>query len=133
MNTMRKLAIAALLLFTSALFARDTRVWTVADAYREHKTHVTVEGSGTVVKLLRDDTQGARHQRFLIAVGDLTLLVAHNIDLARRVEPLHRGNRIDFRGEYVWNAKGGILHWTHHDPSGRHPAGWLKRGGETFE
>ncbi len=130
---MRKLAVVALL-FTFALHARESRLWSVADAYRDHASHVTVTGSGTVVKLLRDDTEGARHQRFLLDVGGgLTLLVAHNIDLARRVSPLHKGNRIEFRGEYIWNPKGGILHWTHHDPSGHHPAGWLKRNGETFD
>ena len=134
---MRKFAVAVALLFTFAVFARDTRVWSVADAYRDHKTHVTVSGSGTVVKLLGDDTKGARHQRFLLAVDGLpqgsTVLVAHNIDIARRVEPLRRGNRIEFRGEYVWNPKGGILHWTHRDPSGHHPPGWLKRDGQQFD
>lgn len=117
-----------------SLPSRATRVWNIGDAYREHKTHVTVTGSGTVVKLLRDDTEGARHQRFLVDIGGgLTVLVAHNIDIARRVSPLHRGNHVTFQGEYIWNAKGGILHWTHHDPAGHHPAGWLKRDGETFD
>src|SRR5512142_3335978 len=134
---MRKLAALAALLFTFAVLARDSRAWSVAEAYRDHKTHVEVSGIGTVVKLLRDDTRGARHQRFLLAVDGLpdgrTVLVAHNIDLARRVAPLHRGNRIEFQGEYVWNPKGGILHWTHRDPSGHHPAGWLKRDRELFQ
>ena len=31
------------------------------------------------------------------------------------------------------NARGGVVHWTHRDPSGNHPAGWLKRNGETFQ
>lgn len=131
---MRKLVTLALLLCAVAVLARESRVWTVDDAYREHQTHVIVSGSGTVVKLLRDDNQGARHQRFLLDVGQRrTILVAHNIDIARRVVPLRRGNRIEFRGEYIWNAKGGILHWTHRDPSGRHAAGWLRRNGETFD
>lgn len=134
---MRKLAALAVLLFTFAILAREARGWSVAEAYRDHKTHVEVNGSGTVVKLLRDDTKGARHQRFLLAVDGLpngrAILVAHNIDIARRVTPLHKGNRIEFQGEYVWNPKGGILHWTHHDPSGQHPPGWLKRDGQTFD
>jgi hypothetical protein len=130
---MRKIAVAALFLITCTALARDARVWTIADAYRAHASHVTVAGSGTVTKLLRDDTSGARHQRFLIDVGGLSVLVAHNIDLARRAEPLRKGNVIEFRGEYIWNPKGGILHWTHHDPSNRHAPGYLRRNGVTFD
>jgi hypothetical protein len=133
MRAMRRLSVAAVLLLALAAPARDTRTWSIADAWRAHASHVTVEGSGTVAKLLRDDMQGARHQRFLLNVGGLSVLVAHNIDLARRVDPLRKGNVLAFRGEYIWNEKGGILHWTHHDPSGRHAPGWLKRNGETFD
>jgi hypothetical protein len=32
---------------------------------------------------------------------------------------------ISFYGEYEWNNKGGVIHWTHHDPRGSHPDGWL--------
>jgi hypothetical protein len=134
MDATRKLtALTALLLFGFVARARDDKTWRIADAYRAHASHVTVVGSGTVTKLLRDDTNGARHQRFLLEVEGLSVLVAHNIDLARRVDPLRKGNTIEFRGEYIWNEKGGILHWTHHDPSGRHSPGWLKRNNVTFD
>jgi hypothetical protein len=130
---MRKLTVVALLLVAFAAHGREPRVRRIADAWSAHASHVTVTGSGTVTKLLRDDTSGARHQRFLMNVGALSILVAHNIDVARRVDPLRQGNVIEFRGEYIWNQKGGILHWTHHDPSGRHSPGYLRRNGETFE
>jgi hypothetical protein len=130
---MRKLVLAAVVLVAFTALGREPRVWRVADAWTAHASHVTVTGSGTVTKLLPDDTSGARHQRFLMNVGGLSILVAHNIDLARRVEPLRKGNVIEFRGEYIWNQKGGILHWTHHDPSRRHPPGYLKKNGETFD
>lgn len=131
---MRRLTLLGVFLCAVTLLARDTRVWSVDEAYRQHRTHVLVSGAGTVVKVLRDDNVGSRHQRFLLdAGGGRSLLVAHNIDVARRVVPLRKGNRIEFRGEYIWNPKGGILHWTHHDPSGRHAAGWLMRNGEKFD
>jgi hypothetical protein len=130
---MRKLTVAALVLIAFAAHGREPRMWRIADAWSAHASHVTVTGSGTVTKLLRDDKSGARHQRFLMNVSGLSILVAHNIDVARRIEPLRKGNVIEFRGEYIWNQKGGILHWTHHDPSGRHSPGYLKRNGETFQ
>ncbi|MHC5012257.1 MAG: DUF3465 domain-containing protein, partial [Planctomycetota bacterium] len=58
----------------------------VADLFRAQRSGVMVELEAEVVKVLGDDREGARHQRFLLAVGsDLTVLVAHNIDLAPRV------------------------------------------------
>ena len=93
-----------------------------------------VSGTGIVIKVLPDDNQGDRHQRFLLRLSSgRTLLIAHNIDIAPRVSPLSKGDIVEYKGEYVWNEKGGVVHWTHHDPSGKHSAGWLKHAGQTFE
>lgn len=93
-----------------------------------------VSGTGTVIRILPDDTSGDRHQRFLLRLqSGATLLVAHNIDIAPRVEPLHEGDTVEYKGEFAWNPKGGVVHWTHHDPAGRHPDGWLRHDGRTFQ
>ncbi|MFZ9934554.1 MAG: DUF3465 domain-containing protein, partial [Arenimonas sp.] len=93
-----------------------------------------VQAEGRVVKVLPDDNQGSRHQRFLLDTGHShTVLIAHNIDLAPRIDGLERGDRVAFKGEYVWNTKGGVVHWTHHDPKGRHPSGWLQYDGRTYQ
>lgn len=95
---------------------------------------VQVQGSGIVSKTLRDDLNGSRHQRFILSLDDKrTILVAHNIDLAPKIKSLRKGDRIDFYGEYEWNNKGGVLHWTHHDPSGRHVDGWLEHKGKQYQ
>lgn len=104
------------------------------NAYRNRLRNHQVSGSGTVIKLLADDNEGSRHQRFLLRLNSgRTLLVSHNIDLAPRIEALQRGDTVEFNGEYEWNAKGGLLHWTHRDPQGRHVAGWIRHRQRTYQ
>ena len=104
----------------------------VKQAFAQKQSHVWLEGHGVVKKLLPDDTKGAKHQRFLVTIApEQTLLFAHNINLARRAE-VKVGDQVQFRGEYIYNPKGGIMHWTHHDPQGRQ-GGWIKLNGQTYE
>lgn len=120
---------------TQALIAAENKLANSAieQAFAYKKSDVQVSGSGVVVKLLADDNSGARHQKFLVKINaKQTLLFAHNIDLAPRV-PLQVNDNISFSGEYVYNPKGGIVHWTHHDPNGLHPAGWVKLNGQTYQ
>ena len=104
-----------------------------AQAFEQHRSDLQLEGQGVVVKLLPDDLEGSRHQKFLVRLASgQTLLIAHNIDLAPRVDGLQEGAKIKFFGEYEWNEKGGVMHWTHHDPQGQHPAGWLEYQGRRY-
>jgi hypothetical protein len=106
----------------------------IADAFRDQQSGLQVRGEGVVVKVLPDDNDGSRHQRFILRLSSgQTVLVAHNIDLAPRVEALKAGDTVRFNGVYEWNPKGGVLHWTHHDPDGSHEAGWLEHGGRTYQ
>jgi hypothetical protein len=101
-------------------------------AIRAHASRVWVETPATVVKLLADDTDGAEHQRFLVAADGHSLLVAHNTDLAPRV-PLAVGDAIRVRARYEWNAQGGVLHWTHHDPERAGQGGWIRVRDEVYK
>ena len=106
-------------------------------AFANKQSDIQVQGTGVVVKLLPDDTKGAQHQKFLVKIpvktmAQQTLLFAHNIDLAPRV-PLQVNDTISFNGEYVYNPKGGVMHWSHHDPDGRHENGWIKLHNETYQ
>lgn len=103
-------------------------------AFDQRKSKLLVQGEGRVTKVLKDDNKGSRHQRFILQVNpQQTILIAHNIDLAPRIESLSEGDVVTFSGQYEWNNKGGVVHWTHHDPQGRHPGGWLKHRGRTYE
>jgi hypothetical protein len=100
---------------------------------RERRSGVMVDTMGVVVKKLRDDHEGSRHQRFLFELpSGNTLLVAHNIDLAPRV-PLEEGDEVRVFGQYEWNEKGGVMHWTHHDPAGRHEEGFVEHRGRRYQ
>ena len=106
----------------------------IARAFETRTSDVQVKGEGIVERILTDDLDGSRHQRFIVRLAsDQTVLIVHNIDLAPRIDTLQEGDRIGFYGEYIWNAQGGKVHWTHHDPEGRHVAGWLKYKGRTYQ
>jgi hypothetical protein len=107
---------------------------TLQNAYSNKQSDLQVRGEGVVTKILSDDIEGSRHQRFILRLSNgQTLLVAHNIDLAPRISKLRTGDAVEFNGEYEWNSKGGVIHWTHHDPGGRHIGGWLKHDGKTYQ
>ncbi len=102
-------------------------------AYENRQSDLWIQGEGKVKRLLKDDLKGSRHQRFILKLkSGQTLLISHNIDLAPRINGLKMGDIISFSGEYEWNKKGGVLHWTHHDPRGKRNGGWLRHQGKIY-
>ncbi|EHY0936270.1 DUF3465 domain-containing protein [Vibrio cholerae] len=117
--------------FSVGLHANDS---VLQQAYKSQQSDLQVQGFGKVVKVLPDDNDGSMHQKFILKLNSgQTLLVAHNIDLAPRIPNLQVGDSVEFYGEYEWNKKGGVLHWTHKDPQNRHAHGWLKHNGQVYE
>ena len=106
----------------------------IQQLFKQQKSDVFVTGKGVVKKVLADDNQGSRHQRFILELPNgQTLLVAHNIDLAERLPNLQAGDEVSFAGDYVYNNKGGTLHWTHKDPRGNHKNGYLMYQGKIYQ
>jgi hypothetical protein len=111
-----------------------TPIAAIENAFRDRQSDLQVMQQGTLTRILADDTSGDRHQRMIVRLrNDQTLLIAHNIDLAPRVPDPVAGKPIRFHGEYEWNAEGGVVHWTHRDPAGAHPDGWLEYEGRRYE
>lgn len=112
----------------------ETQFPSASTLFAQRANDEMVDGTGRVVRLLPDDNKGSRHQKFLVSIaGGQTLLFAHNIDLALRIDTLKVGDTIEFRGEYSYNPKGGVVHWTHLDPRNQHEAGWIKHNGIIYQ
>jgi hypothetical protein len=105
-----------------------------ARAYADQADGRMITVRATVDRLMSDDRDGSPHQRFVVrTAGGQTLLVAHNIELAPRLDGLRKGDTVTLYGEYVWNNHGGLMHWTHRDPSGRHAAGYIEWQGRRYQ
>jgi Protein of unknown function (DUF3465) len=132
------LGVASVDSFTLPLASADREIvdadQQLADAYQNHRSDIQVQVTAIVSKLLADDNRGSRHQRFIVRLNSgQTLLVAHNIDLAPHINDLSEGDSVELYGEYEWSNKGGVMHWTHRDPSGRHVDGWIKHAGQVYQ
>jgi len=107
---------------------------TIEQAYKNKLSDIQFKGDGKVIRVLADDNEGHRHQKFILRLDSKkTILIAHNIDLAPRIKNLRKGDTVQFYGEYEWSERGGVIHWTHHDPRGKHIGGWLKHKGKIYQ
>ena len=131
---MRRISALLLALLAACSINVQANDQQLKQAYQNHQSDLQIQGSGTVSRVLPDDNIGSRHQKFILRLDSRqTLLVAHNIDLVPRIPNLKVGDVVQFYGEYEWNDKGGVIHWTHRDPGNRHVHGWLKHQGKTYE
>ena len=111
-----------------------TPLSTIEEAFQNEESDLQVTQQGVIVAVLSDDNEGDRHQRMIVKLdNNQTLLIAHNIDIAPRVPDPQKGQTLRFHGEYEWNDEGGVIHWTHKDPAGLHPDGWLEYGGKRYQ
>ena len=152
MKTLPKLVLVAVVALGAALFGRhlhfgepggrsaETGLQAAASAV-ERAPDLSREASGTalrvaghVQRLLADDRDGSPHQRFIIVTDSgISLLIAHNIELAPRLDGIAVDDRVEVLGEYEWNEKGGLIHWTHKDPRGKHIAGYIDWQGRRYQ
>ena len=95
-----------------------------------------VQWSGTVTSpatFFRGSRTHAVHEQFDVRRADgVQFRVIDNVDLAPRV-PVAPGDRVTVRGELVTREGAPpIVHWTHHDPRGRHQDGFIEWSGRLY-
>lgn len=128
------MAILAVFPVSAACGAVATGNGAVEQAYQQHRSQVEVTVDGIVVAIFPDRVgKSGRHQQFLVRLpSGLTVEIENNIDIAPRA-PVKEGDPVVLHGEYIWQPNGGLIHFTHRDPRGRHEGGWILVGGKRYE
>ncbi len=137
-----KLIAAIILAGVAALFGLNKQVSpkhlstsTLSQALQNKRPLNFVEiNDALVVKVLKNDTQGSRHQRWLMRTASGELITAiYNIDVAEEI-PLKTGDTISLAGELIFGSrkKDPIIHWLHSDPEKKRPDGYIIYAGKKY-
>lgn len=96
----------------------------VGHDFRYHRSGLWVTLRARVTRLLPDSQGRYRHQRFIVRCRNgQSILIVNDVSIGARV-PVRKGDTVGVRGEYVWNERGGLVHFTHHSDTGA-PGGWI--------
>ena len=72
------------------------------------------------------------HEAFDVRSSAGPLEVVDNVQIAPRC-PVHTGDSVEICGEMVHDpGRLPVVHWTHHDPANRHPAGFIRLHGRLY-
>lgn len=86
-----------------------------------------------VIRLLPDDTQGAKHQRFYVRLSDgQEVSAVYSLESGRDRVPVKVGSRVGLAGEFKWTRFGALIHWLHEDTSNRRPDGYVEISGVRY-
>ena len=127
----RSLSLAPMLVLLCACAASGgATLQQVQSACASGASHAEIEDTGTIVRVLGTRTSDSgTHEGFIVRIGTTPVRFEDNTDITGPI-PLSRGEQIEFRGQY--ECDDGVVHWTHHDPAMRHPAGYIRAGGRTY-
>jgi hypothetical protein len=74
----------------------------------------------------------AMHEAFDVGTKAGPVEIVDNVSIAPRC-PVTLGDRIHVCGEMVHDpGRLPVVHWTHHDPSGRHAGGFIRLRGRVY-
>ncbi|MEO6912702.1 MAG: DUF3465 domain-containing protein [Candidatus Baltobacteraceae bacterium] len=107
-------------------------------AYLNEASRVEVTATGQVARVLglRNGPSGA-HEGFIMKLPNcnnslFTVKVEDNVSFAGNI-PLTEGDTLIVKGEYEYYPRGGVIHWTHRDPRGRHAGGYIEFNGKRYQ
>lgn len=107
----------------------------VCAAYSAGRSGVEVVADGTVTRVLGvQQGRVSPHEGFLFRLASVCSVVVRveaNTDFTGPI-PLTTGERVVVKGEYEYYSRGGVIHWTHRDPRGRHENGYIEAGGHSY-
>jgi hypothetical protein len=128
------LAVASVLLWQSRPgYEVKSGFTALEDAHQYRQTGFMAEVDGTVARILMDDKDDRRNQKFTIRLTNgQMVLVVHDQEAAGRV-PVSVGDTVLVRGEYIWTETGGTLRHTQRDYSARRLHGWIDHRGERYD
>ena len=74
----------------------------------------------------------AEHEAFDVQSAAGPVEVVDNVNIAQPV-PVRRGDSVEIAGEMVHDpGRLPVVHWTHHDPSGKRPGGFIRYEGRIY-
>jgi Protein of unknown function (DUF3465) len=107
----------------------------VCEAFSAQRSGVEVVAQGRVTRVLGVQAgRSSPHEGFLLRLDSgcaLVVRVEVNTDFTGTI-PLSVGQRVLVKGDYEYYSRGGVIHWTHRDPRGRHENGYVDVNGTTY-
>jgi hypothetical protein len=132
-RTMLAALIGASLCACAATQAPDDAA--VCEAFSAQRSGVEVVAQGRVTRVLGVQAgRSSPHEGFLLRLDSgcaLVVRVEVNTDFTGTI-PLSVGQRVLVKGDYEYYSRGGVIHWTHRDPRGRHENGYVGVNGTTY-
>ena len=107
----------------------------LCSAYADGRSHVEVVADGTVTRTLGvQQGRVSPHEGFLMRLDSACSVIVRvevNADFTGAI-PIQQGQHVLVKGEYEYYPLGGVIHWTHRDPRGRHAGGYVATGGRIY-
>lgn len=134
-SALRTIALAEVALLCACSATQSPNDAAVCAVYSAGRSHVEVIANGSVTRTM--GVQPGRispHEGFLLQLATgcrLVVRVEANTDFTGPI-PLDPGEHVVVKGEYEYYPLGGVIHWTHRDPRGRHEGGYIEAGGRTY-
>ncbi len=136
MRPARSVAFAACLALCGCPASTTPDNAAVCAAYSNARSRVEVVADGSVTRVLGEQAgRVSPHEGFLMRLGSSCALVVRveaNTDFTGSI-PVSNGQRVVVKGEYEFYPRGGVIHWTHRDPRGRHEGGFVQTAGRLYE